>query len=168
VAEDHGLGDGDGTIDVAQCLELLLLAVAVDVILLDCVQGLLLPFQFDDVGFGDYSLGKVPHALLKRGGKQQHLTVLGQHPRMTWKPVKNPPLDADALVLVTLCGNHDVGLVQHKHLDLLGVDEPEFRAPVQHCTRRADHNLFLEGGAGNSLGRKKHEKREVTFPLMTS
>lgn len=40
------------------------------------------------------------------------------------------PLDPDALVLVTLCGNHDVSLVQDEDADLLGVDYLQFGAPV--------------------------------------
>uniref|UniRef100_A0A672G5A9 Uncharacterized protein n=1 Tax=Salarias fasciatus TaxID=181472 RepID=A0A672G5A9_SALFA len=96
MAEDHGLGDGDGSVDVTQSLELLLLAVAQHVVL------------FDGASF--ISL--------------------------------NSPLDADALVLVALRGDHDVGLVQHKHFDLLGVYELEFTAPVQHGARSADNYLL--------------------------
>jgi len=54
------------------------------------------------------------------------------------------PLDADALVQVALRGDHHVRLIQHKHLDHLGVDELEFDAPVQHGARGADHDLLLE------------------------
>ena len=42
MAEDHGLGDGDGPIQVAQGLELLLSVIAEDVVLFDGVQSLLL------------------------------------------------------------------------------------------------------------------------------
>lgn len=45
---------------------------------------------------------------------------------------------------MTLRSDHDVGLVQHKHPDLLGVDELELEAPVQHGSRRADHDLLLK------------------------
>ena len=42
MAEDHGLSNGDGPVDITQGLELLVSAVAQDVILLDGVQCLLL------------------------------------------------------------------------------------------------------------------------------
>uniref|UniRef100_A0A8C4ZW28 Uncharacterized protein n=1 Tax=Gadus morhua TaxID=8049 RepID=A0A8C4ZW28_GADMO len=119
VAEDHGLGDGDGSVDVAEGLELLLLAGALHVVLLDGVQRLLLALQLDDVWVGD--------------------DALGEHTE--WCP---RPLDADALVLVALRGDHDVRLVQHKHLDHLGVDELKLDAPVQHGPRGADDDLLLE------------------------
>lgn len=67
MAEDHGLCNSDGTIDVTQGLELLLFAVAHHVVLLNGVQCLLLPLQFDDVWVGDDPLGEVPHRLLERG-----------------------------------------------------------------------------------------------------
>lgn len=54
------------------------------------------------------------------------------------------PLDADALVLVTLCCDHDVCLVQYKHVNFLRVDESELLTPVQDRTRGTDHNLLLE------------------------
>uniref|UniRef100_A0A670ZIE9 Uncharacterized protein n=1 Tax=Pseudonaja textilis TaxID=8673 RepID=A0A670ZIE9_PSETE len=130
VAEDHGLGNGDGPVDVAEGLELLLPAAAEDVILLDGVQRLLLPLQLDDVGVGNHLLGKLPHRVLEGGREEQHL------------PLRPSPLDADALVLVPLGGNHDVGLVQNKHPDLFRVNELELRTPIQDGARRADDDLF--------------------------
>uniref|UniRef100_A0A3B4D556 Uncharacterized protein n=1 Tax=Pygocentrus nattereri TaxID=42514 RepID=A0A3B4D556_PYGNA len=99
MAEDHGLCNGDGPIDVAESLELLLLAVADHVVLLNCVKRFLLTFQLNDVR------------------------------------IRND---------VTLCGNHNVCLIQHKHFDFLGVDELELLAPVQDCAGGANHNLLLE------------------------
>lgn len=77
MTEDHGLSNGDGPVDVAESHELLLFAVTEDVVLLDGVQRLFLPFQLDDVGVWDDALGKVPHSLLKRGREQEHLTLFG-------------------------------------------------------------------------------------------
>lgn len=54
------------------------------------------------------------------------------------------PLDTDALVLVALHGDHDVGLVQDKHLNLLGVDHLFFGQPVGHGAGGADHDLLLD------------------------
>lgn len=61
MAEDHGLSDGDGSVDVTQGLELLLLAVAQHVVLLDGVQRLLLPLQLDDIGVGHDAPREIPH-----------------------------------------------------------------------------------------------------------
>lgn len=80
MAEDHGLSDGDGSVDVTQRLELLLLAVTQHVVLFDGVQRLLFPLQLDDVGVRHDALGEVPHRLLKRGREQQHLAVFRKHP----------------------------------------------------------------------------------------
>uniref|UniRef100_A0A8D3A2X2 Uncharacterized protein n=1 Tax=Scophthalmus maximus TaxID=52904 RepID=A0A8D3A2X2_SCOMX len=112
MAEDHGLGNSNGTVDVTEGLELLLLAVAQHKVLFDSIQRLLLSLQFDDVGVGHDALGKVPHGFFKCGRKQQHLAVFRQHPAC---------------------------LVQHKHLDLLGVDKLELTAPVQHSLHAALH-----------------------------
>uniref|UniRef100_A0A3P8XK23 Uncharacterized protein n=1 Tax=Esox lucius TaxID=8010 RepID=A0A3P8XK23_ESOLU len=124
VTEDHSLGDSDGSIDITECCELLLFIAAEHVVLLDGVQSLLLTFQLDDVGVWHHPLCKLPHRVLKCGGEQ--------------------PLDSDALVLVTLCGDHDVSLVQHKDADLLGVDDLEFGAPVQDRARCPNDDLLLE------------------------
>lgn len=67
MAEDHGLGDGDGSVDITEGLELLLLAVAQYIVLFDSIQRLLLSLQLDDVGVRHDALGEVPNCLFKRG-----------------------------------------------------------------------------------------------------
>uniref|UniRef100_A0A8C9J8Q5 Uncharacterized protein n=1 Tax=Panthera tigris altaica TaxID=74533 RepID=A0A8C9J8Q5_PANTA len=136
VAEDHGLSNGDGPVEVTQGLELLISVTAQDVILLDGVQRLLLTLQFDNVWVWDHFLGKFPHRVFKGGREKQHLAVPGQHPFL--------PLDADALVLVALSSYHHVSLIQNKHLDLLRVDELELGAPVQNSPRGANDNVFTD------------------------
>uniref|UniRef100_A0A673JWE2 Uncharacterized protein n=1 Tax=Sinocyclocheilus rhinocerous TaxID=307959 RepID=A0A673JWE2_9TELE len=112
VAEDHGLCDSNGSIDVAQSLEFLLLAVS-----------FLLTLQFNDVGVGNDPLCEVPHGVFKCGREQQHL--------------RNPvPLDTNALVLMALCGDHDISFIQDEHLDLPGVDEFKLLAPIQNSARK--------------------------------
>ena len=65
MAEDHGLADRDGAVDIAQGLVLVLLASALDVVLLDVVQRLLFPPQPDDDRvIGDDLLGKLHHRLV--------------------------------------------------------------------------------------------------------
>uniref|UniRef100_A0A8C6V269 Uncharacterized protein n=1 Tax=Neogobius melanostomus TaxID=47308 RepID=A0A8C6V269_9GOBI len=136
VAEDHGLCDGDGSVDVAERLKLLLFGVTQDVVLFDGVQRLLLPLQLYDVGVRDNPLGEVPHRLLERGREQQHLARSELIPCV--------PLYPDALVLVPLCSDHHVGLIQDKHADLLWFDELELGTPVQHGARCPDHYLLLQ------------------------
>lgn len=56
----------------------------------------------------------------------------------------NPvPLDTNALVLMALCGDHDISFIQDEHLDPLGLDEFKLLAPIQNCTGSANHDLFL-------------------------
>lgn len=54
------------------------------------------------------------------------------------------PLDSDALVLVTLGGNHDISFIQHKYPDLFWVKKLKFSTPVLHRARGTNNNLFLE------------------------
>ena len=57
-------------------------------------------------------------------------------------------MNANALVLVALDGDHHVRLVQHKHVDLLEVKEVELDVgPVEDLARRADDDVFCELGA---------------------
>ena len=91
MAEDHGLSNGDGPIDITQGLELLVSAVAQDVILLDGVQCLLLTLQFDDVRVGHHFLGKFPDRVFKGGREKQHLAVPGQHPARGGPGVQHDP-----------------------------------------------------------------------------
>uniref|UniRef100_A0A3B4A9Y3 Uncharacterized protein n=1 Tax=Periophthalmus magnuspinnatus TaxID=409849 RepID=A0A3B4A9Y3_9GOBI len=121
VAEDHGLSDGYGSVDVAESFKLLLFRVTQDIILFDGVQRLLLSLQFDDVRLRDDPLSKVPHRLLECGREQDCKCF--------------SPLDSYALVLMALCGDHDVGLVQHKNAYFLWLDEFELGTPVEHRPR---------------------------------
>uniref|UniRef100_A0A8C0V521 Uncharacterized protein n=1 Tax=Cyanistes caeruleus TaxID=156563 RepID=A0A8C0V521_CYACU len=130
MAEDHGLGNGDGTVDVTQSPELLISVVAQNIILLDGVQGLLLTLQFDNVWVRNNFLSKLPHRILESA------------PLSLWHC--SVPLNADALVLVALGGDHHICLIQHEHLDLLGVYEFQFGAPVQHGAGRADYDLLRD------------------------
>lgn len=80
MAEDHGLSNGDGPVEVTQGLELLVSVIAQHVILLDGVQRLLLTLQFDNVWVWDHFLGKFPYRVFEGGREKQHLAVPGQHP----------------------------------------------------------------------------------------
>uniref|UniRef100_A0A8C9L639 Uncharacterized protein n=1 Tax=Serinus canaria TaxID=9135 RepID=A0A8C9L639_SERCA len=126
MAEDHGLGNGDGPVDVTESPELLISVIAQDIILLDGVQGLLLALQFDNVW--------------------EHLAVPGEHSEREITPLSlcpSVPLNADALVLVALGGDHHICLIQHEHLDLLGIYEFQLGTPVQHGAGCADYDLII-------------------------
>uniref|UniRef100_A0A8C1V875 Uncharacterized protein n=1 Tax=Cyprinus carpio TaxID=7962 RepID=A0A8C1V875_CYPCA len=137
MTEDHSLCDSDSSVDVTECVELVLFAVAEHVVLLDSVQGLLFSLKLDDVGIWHNPLCKFPHRVLK-GGRE------------------DSPLNADALVLVSLCGDHHIGLVQNKHFDLFGVDELQLNAPVQNRPRCADDDLLLDLNATLHWQRAQH------------
>uniref|UniRef100_A0A8C3VPM0 Uncharacterized protein n=1 Tax=Catagonus wagneri TaxID=51154 RepID=A0A8C3VPM0_9CETA len=128
MAEDHGLSNGDGPVQVTQGLELLISVIAQDVILLDGVQRLLLTLQFDDIWVWDHFLGKLPDRVFEGGREKQHLAVPGQHPAREGPGV----------------GYHHVCLIQNKHLDLLGVNELELGAPVQNGPRGANDNVLTD------------------------
>uniref|UniRef100_A0A668RVQ3 Uncharacterized protein n=1 Tax=Oreochromis aureus TaxID=47969 RepID=A0A668RVQ3_OREAU len=90
MAEDHGLGDGDGAVDVRESLEFFFFAVTQHIVLFNGVQCFLLSLQLDYVGI-----------------------------------------------------RHNA-LVEHKHLNFLGINKLEFTAPVQHGTRCTNNYLFLK------------------------
>uniref|UniRef100_A0A8C4W4Z0 Uncharacterized protein n=1 Tax=Gopherus evgoodei TaxID=1825980 RepID=A0A8C4W4Z0_9SAUR len=139
MTEDHGLGNGDGSIYITESLELLPSIITQNIVLLDGVQRLLLSLQFDDVGVRNNFLGKFPHRIFKGGRKQEHLAISGKGTRIFPFPQAaqmtawgcSLPLNADALILMALGCYHHVSLIQDKHFNLLGVYEFQFGAPVQ-------------------------------------
>lgn len=52
-------------------------------------------------------------------------------------------MDTNALVPMTLCANHHISLIQHKHCNLLGVNGLELGAPVEDCAWCSNDNLLL-------------------------
>uniref|UniRef100_A0A8C3IGR5 Uncharacterized protein n=1 Tax=Chrysemys picta bellii TaxID=8478 RepID=A0A8C3IGR5_CHRPI len=125
MTEDHGLGNGDGSIYITESLELLISIITQNIVLLNGVQCLLLSLQFDDVGVGNNFLGKFPYRIFKGA----------------WGC--SLPLNADALILMALGCYHHVSLIQDKHFNLLGVYEFQFGAPVQNSARSANYNLVF-------------------------
>uniref|UniRef100_A0A674KCW3 Uncharacterized protein n=1 Tax=Terrapene triunguis TaxID=2587831 RepID=A0A674KCW3_9SAUR len=130
MTEDHGLGNGDGSIYITESLELLISIITQNIVLLNGVQRLLLSLQFDDVGVGNNFLGKFPYRIFK--GAQ--MTAWGC----------SLPLNADALILMALGCYHHISLIQDKHFNLLGVYEFQFGAPVQDSARSANYNLLRD------------------------
>uniref|UniRef100_A0A8C2WPX3 Uncharacterized protein n=1 Tax=Cyclopterus lumpus TaxID=8103 RepID=A0A8C2WPX3_CYCLU len=133
MAEDHGLCNGKAPIKITERCKLVLLLITDHIELFDGVQCLLFALQLDDIGIRNHLLSKPPHRLLKGCGEKEHLTVLCQ----------NPPMDPYALVPMTLCGDHHISLVKHKHSNLVGVNKLVLRAPVEHCAWSSNDNLFL-------------------------
>uniref|UniRef100_A0A3Q3F4K7 Uncharacterized protein n=1 Tax=Labrus bergylta TaxID=56723 RepID=A0A3Q3F4K7_9LABR len=144
MAEDHGLCDGEAAVQITESRELVLLLPTEHIELLDGVQRLLLAFQPDDIWLRNHLLCKPPHRVLEGGREKEHLTVLCFSER-------NKPVDANALVPVTLCRNHHICLVQHKHCDLLWVNELVFGAPVEDRAWCSNDNLLLQLDASIKL-----------------
>ena len=76
VAEYHRLSYRDGTIDVRQGLELVILVTTLDVILLNVAQTLLFSPQTYCDWVGHNCLRKLHHLSIIGGREEQHLTVL--------------------------------------------------------------------------------------------
>lgn len=53
-------------------------------------------------------------------------------------------MDANTLVPMSLCGDHHISLIQHKHSNLLGVNELVLGAPVEDCAWCSNDNLLLQ------------------------
>uniref|UniRef100_A0A803Y109 Uncharacterized protein n=1 Tax=Meleagris gallopavo TaxID=9103 RepID=A0A803Y109_MELGA len=85
VAEDHGLGNGDSTIDITESTELLISAIAQNVILLNSVQRLLLSLQLDNVWVRNNFLSKFPHRILKSGTNHGKIKGIHRCPRTPTK-----------------------------------------------------------------------------------
>uniref|UniRef100_A0A8C6ZQV3 Uncharacterized protein n=1 Tax=Nothoprocta perdicaria TaxID=30464 RepID=A0A8C6ZQV3_NOTPE len=118
MAENHGLGNGDGAVDITESLELFISVIAQNVVLFNSVQCFLLSLQFDNVWI------------------RNNFLISGEHSSL--------PLNADALILMTLGCNHYISLIQDKHFDFLGIYEFQFGTPVQHGARCANYNLLRD------------------------
>lgn len=53
-------------------------------------------------------------------------------------------MNADALILMSLLGDHDVGLVEDEAFNFGRVDASVLDQPVEHFARGADDNLLLD------------------------
>lgn len=69
-------------------------------------------------------------------------------------------MDPYAVVPVTLRGDHHIGLIQHKHCNLLRVDEFVLVAPVEDCARCSNDNLLLQ--LDTPLHCKRNSRSSVT------
>ena len=70
------------------------------------------------------------------------------------------PLYSDGLVLLALLVNHDVSLVQHKHLYLGRVNDLLLEDPVEEGARRTHDDVLMAKLSGLNWARRKGEEEE--------
>lgn len=129
VAEDDGLGDGDGLVEIAKRVELPLLLFDGNVELLDTFQGQLVTLDENADGVAHELFGDLEN-LLRHGSREQDtLGVLGQELE-----------DLVHLVLETT-REHLVGLVEAEHLELVRLE-----------STTVDHVVDTTGSADDDLG----------------
>merc|ERR1719234_1549646 len=129
VAEDDGLGDGEGLVEVAEGVQLPLLALDGDVELTDSLQSELLLLDKDP--------HRVPH---EPGGHLQHLLGHGGRQKDHLNLLVKMTEDIIDLILET-ARQHLIGLIEHKLLDVIG---PE-HLPADHVKDTAGcahHNVL--------------------------
>lgn len=129
VAEDDGLGDGDGLVEIAEGVQLPLLLLNSNVELLDTLEGQLVLLDQDTDGVA-HELGGNLHNLGGHGGRQED--NLG-----AWGETLENVVD---LVLETT-GQHLIGLIKNEHLHVVGLEGTT-----------VDHVKDTTGGTDNNLG----------------
>lgn len=53
-------------------------------------------------------------------------------------------VDADALILMALGCNHNIGFIQHKHTDPFDVKHTELGAPIEHFSWCANDDMVIQ------------------------
>lgn len=139
VAEDDGLGDGDGLVEIAQGVELPLLLLNGDVELLDTLEGKLVLLDQNADGVA-HELGGNLHNLSGHGGGQED--NLGG-----WGKTLEDIVD---LVLETT-GQHLIGLIENEHLHVVGLKGTT-----------VDHIEDTTGGSDNDLGTSLEDLHVLT------
>jgi len=108
VAEDNGLSDVQGIVQVAKSVQFPLLTVYGDVELLDTFEGELISLDEDANGAVHETLSDLKSLLGHGGGEKSNLSAWGQSLE-----------DVIDLILET-AGKHFISLVEHEHLDEVG------------------------------------------------
>ncbi|KAK3818299.1 MAG: hypothetical protein J3R72DRAFT_36670 [Linnemannia gamsii] len=129
VAENDGLGNGDGLVEIAQGVELPLLLLNSNVELLDTLEGELVLLDQDADGVA-HELGGDLHNLRGHGGGEED--NLGG-----WGKTLENIVD---LVLET-AGQHLIGLIEDEHLHVVGLEGTT-----------VDHIEDTTGGSDDDLG----------------
>jgi len=129
VAEDDGLGDGDGLVQVREGVELPVLLLDGNVELLDTFEGKLVLLDQDADGVAHELGGDLEDVLGHGGGQEDDLGALGQK------------LEDVVDLLGETARQHLVGLVEDKHLHVVGLQDTTL-----------DHVVDTSGSADNDLG----------------
>lgn len=131
MTKDDCLSDGDDAVDVRDGLVLGVLVLTLHEILFNVVQDLFFFLQADRDRRWNNELGKVHYFLLVSCAEQHHLA-----------PLAEILVQSDALVLVTLLCDHDVGFVEYEDLDFRQVEGAELERPVEDLSRRSDDDVI--------------------------
>lgn len=107
---------------------------------------------------GNDVLGELHDLFVVRGGEEHHLTGLGKMPASQSKYEVSEQsrvvfseidllVNANALILVALRGNHHVGLVQHEDRDFLHINHLELDHPVEYLAGCSDNYVIGDSGS---------------------
>lgn len=128
VAEDNGLGNGDGLVQVGKGVELPLLLLDGNVELLDTFEGKLVLFDEDTDGVAHELGGDLEDVLGHGGGEENNLGRLGKK------------LEDVVDLLGETARQHLIGLVEDEHLHGVGLEDATL-----------DHVVDTTGGTDNDL-----------------
>lgn len=128
VAEDDGLGDGDGLVQVGEGVELPLLLLDGNVELLDTLEGKLSLLDQDTDGVAHELGGDLEDVLGHSGGQQDDLGRLRQQ------------LEDVVDLLGETTRKHLIGLVEDEHLHVVGLEDTALDHVVD-TTRGTDNDL---------------------------
>jgi hypothetical protein len=129
VAEDDGLGDGDGLVQVGEGVELPLFLLNGDVELLDTFEGKLVLLDENTDGVAHELSGDLEDVLGHGGGEEDNLGGLGEK------------LEDVVDLLGETARQHLIGLVEDEHLHGVGLEDATL-----------DHVVDTAGGSDNDLG----------------
>jgi hypothetical protein len=129
VAEDDGLGNGDGLVQVGEGVELPLFLLDGDVELLDTFEGKLVLLDENTDGVAHELGGDLEDVLGHGGGEEDNLGRLGQK------------LEDVVDLLGETARQHLIGLVEDEHLHGVGLEDATL-----------DHVVDTAGGSDNDLG----------------
>lgn len=128
VAEDDGLGDGDGLVQIRKGVELPILLLDSNVELLDTFEGKLVLLDENTDGITHELGGDLQNILGHGGRKEDNLGGLGQK------------LEDVVDLLRETAGQHLIGLVENEHLHVVGLEDTAL-----------NHVLDTSGGTDDNL-----------------
>ena len=145
VAEDDGLGDGDGLVEIGEGVELPLLLLDGDVELLDTLKGKLLLLDQDTDGVTHELGGDLQDVLGHGGGQQGDLGGLGQELEDVVDLLSETTLVPLAPILhgrveIQTYRKHLISLIQNEQLHVVGLQDTAL-----------DHILNTTGGTDDDV-----------------